>query len=294
MKGEYIKYIFALLLFGSNGIVASSIPLHSYEIVLLRTLVGSLFLIPIFSFSEKKLQGRRNRKHFVYLVVSGAAMGTSWMFLYEAYTQIGVGIATLIYYCGPVIVMALSSFLFRESLTRAVICGFVAVFAGMLLLNATALSSGGKHWGILCGIFSAVLYSVMVIFNKKATSVSGLENSMWQLVISFITVAIFTLFQQKSTPQVILRNILPILILGIVNTGIGCYLYFSAVHKLRVQSVAIWGYLEPLSALFFSFLFLHEEMSILQAVGAAFIIGGAAYGEYSNAKRRKAAELQRF
>ena len=45
MKRSYFKYIIGLLLFGSNGIVASYIALSSYEIVLLRTLIGSLFLI---------------------------------------------------------------------------------------------------------------------------------------------------------------------------------------------------------------------------------------------------------
>lgn len=41
MKPAHLKYLFALLLFGSNGIVASSIALNSYEIVFLRTLIGS-------------------------------------------------------------------------------------------------------------------------------------------------------------------------------------------------------------------------------------------------------------
>jgi len=45
MKRAYSKYIAALLLFGSNGIVASHISLSSYEIVFTRTLIGSLFLI---------------------------------------------------------------------------------------------------------------------------------------------------------------------------------------------------------------------------------------------------------
>jgi hypothetical protein len=46
-------------------------------------------------------------------------MGTSWMFLYEAYAQVGVSIATLAYYCGPVIVMVLSPILFRKKMTSA-------------------------------------------------------------------------------------------------------------------------------------------------------------------------------
>lgn len=103
MKQAYLKYILAVLLFGSNGIVASYILLNSYEIVFTRTLIGSLFLIAVFIFTKGKFKGWENKKHFGYIIISGAAMGASWMFLYEAYTQIGVSIATLAYYCGPII-----------------------------------------------------------------------------------------------------------------------------------------------------------------------------------------------
>jgi uncharacterized membrane protein len=46
---------------------------------------GSLFLILIFVISKQKLQIWKNKSHLLFLVISGVAMGTSWMFLYEAY-----------------------------------------------------------------------------------------------------------------------------------------------------------------------------------------------------------------
>lgn len=69
------------------------------------------------------------------------------------------------------------------------------------------------------------------------------------------------------------------MILGIVNTGIGCYLYFSPLVKLPVQTVAICGYLEPLSAVVFAAILLNERMTMIQIAGAACIIGGAMVGE---------------
>ena len=95
MKKAYLKYFTALLLFGSNGIVASYILLNSYEIVFLRTLIGSLFLIAVFLFSGRKPQGFHDKKHILYITISGIAMGISWMLLYEAYKTVGVSIATL-------------------------------------------------------------------------------------------------------------------------------------------------------------------------------------------------------
>ena len=277
---SYLKYLLALLLFGFNGIVASYILLSSYEIVFLRTLIASIFLGIILFFSKRKpRQQKMNHRHLVYLLSSGIAMGASWMLLYEAYTEIGVSIATLAYYCGPVIVMLFSPLIFRERLTIPKILGFIVVLAGMYLVNGSALQQGGISRGLLFGILSALTYAVMVVFNKKATSITGLENATLQLLFSFITVAIFLQLKQGLVISGLMQNIIPVLILGIINTGVGCYLYFSSIQQLSAGSVAICGYLEPLSALAFSALFLSERLLPLQILGAVFIIGGAAVGE---------------
>lgn len=277
----YIQYIAALLLFGFNGIVASHIALSSYEIVFTRTLTGSLLLVLIFLTTRKSRKARflENKKHLAFLLVSGIAMGLSWMFLYEAYLQMGVSIASLAYYCGPVVVMILSPILFREKLTLPKVLGFIAVLAGMVFINLQVLSGGKSVWGVACGILSALMYAAMVIFNKKAKSITGLDNAMLQLIASFITVAVFVGFKQGFAIRIPQESILPILILGIVNTGAGCYFYFSSIGSLPVQTVAACGYLEPLSAVIFSVLLLGETMGILQIVGAVLILGGAAFGE---------------
>ncbi len=279
MKGSYFKYIFGLLLFGSNGIVASFIVLNSYEIVLLRTLIGSLLLIIFFFAGRRELTFYRYKKQFFYLIVSGIAMGAGWIFLYEAYTRIGVSISSLLYYCGPVIVMVLSPLLFKEKLTAVKAIGFLSVLCGVFLVNGNAFGGNGNTFGILCGLLSAVMYSLMVIFNKKAANITGLENAALQLLISFLTVAVFVDLKQGFMINIPQSSILPILILGLLNTGMGCYFYFSSIGNLPVQTVAICGYLEPLSAVLFSVLFLKEIMSPIQVIGAAMILGGAVFGE---------------
>lgn len=278
-KKAFLKYIFALLLFGSNGIVASFIDLSSQHIVLLRTLIGSVLLIAIFFVSGGKLTFYKHKKQFLFLMVSGIAMGASWMFLYEAYARLGVSIASLLYYCGPVIVMALSPLLFKEKLTANKIIGFLAVTVGVVFINGNAFDGKGDMFGLACGLLSAAMYAFMVIFNKKAKDIVGLENSTLQLSTAFLTVAVFVGLTQGYAMQIAPASIAPILILGLLNTGIGCYFYFSSIGKLKVQTVAICGYLEPLSAVLFSVMFLSEALLPLQLIGAVLIIGGAMLGE---------------
>ncbi len=278
-KKAFFKYIFALLLFGSNGIVASFIDLNSQSIVLLRTLTGSILLIAIFFIGGGKLTFYKHKKQLLFLAVSGIAMGTSWMFLYEAYTLIGVGIASLLYYCGPVIVIALSPLLFGEKLTAYKIIGFLIVAVGVVFVNGNAFGGNSDMLGIACGLLSAVMYAFMVICNKKAKDITGLENSALQLTTAFLTVALFVGLKQGYAMQIPSSSIVPVLVLGLVNTGIGCYFYFSSIGKLKVHTVAICGYLEPLSAVLFSVIFLKETMSPLQITGAVLIIGGAVIAE---------------
>ncbi|MCM1284806.1 MAG: DMT family transporter [Acetobacter sp.] len=282
MKKSFIKYIFALLLFGSNGIIASRISLNSSEIVLWRTFTGSLFLILLFVLSKNKLTFYKHKKDFVSLCISGIAMGASWMFLYEAYQQIGVSISSLCYYCGPIIVMILSPLIFNEKMTKNKIASFIVVIIGIILVNNQAVETSRNMWGIFCGLLSAIMYSLMVIFNKKAKTITGIENSMLQLFISFLTVMVFVGIKQGFNINIGKENIMPIIILGLINTGLGCYLYFSSINDLPVQIVAICGYLEPLSAVVFSVLFLKETMLPLQIIGAVLIIGSAVFSKLAD------------
>ena len=284
-KRAFIKYLCALLLFGLNGIVASQISMTSYEIVFLRTLIGSVFLAVLFLLTKEKLTIKKHPRDLVFIVISGIAMGTSWMFLYEAYQQIGVSLSSLLYYCGPVIVMILSPLIFKEKLTLPKIIGFVIVLAGVFLVNGKAAISGGNSWGLFCGGMSALMYFMMVTFNKQSKNITGMENSLIQTAVSFLTVAVFVGFKQHFVMSIPAEDWIWILILGLVNTGLGCYLYFSPLAKLPVQTVAVCGYLEPLSAVVFAALILGETMTLFQILGAMGIIGGAMIGELLGKKK---------
>ena len=282
MNNGLFTYLAALLLFGSNGIIAAAIALPSSDIVLLRTFLGALTLAAILFITKRhNLQAPSRPREAAALIVSGAALGASWIFLFRAYQTIGVGISSLLYYCGPIIVMALSPLIFGEKLTGGKIAGFIAVACGAFLIAAQGLGGNMPIAGIACGIASAFCYALMVIASKGAPHVEGLENSALQVSAAFMTALVLT----QGAPSFLSPSIAAgidwraVAMLGVVNTGIGCLLYFSAVAKLPVQTVAVVGYLEPLSAVVFSAVLLGETMTPIRLMGAALIIGGAVFCE---------------
>ncbi len=292
-RAAYVRYTASLILFGSNGIVAAYIAASSTSIVFWRTLIGSLALIAVFMATRQHLTVFGNAKDCLFMIASGVSTGLSWIFLYAAYRLAGVGISTLIYYLGPILVMAVSPILFHEPLTRGKLLAFAAVLVGMVLLNGNTVQSGGDLTGILFAFGSAMCHAFMVVFNKLAARVQGLENPTLQLTISFLTVAVAIIVVPSLTLEVPFDSWLPMIFLGLVNTGLGCYLYFSSIGDLKAQTVVVLGYLEPLSAVVMAVMILGEVMSPAQVVGAVLVLGGALVAEAlpskSKASKSKAA-----
>lgn len=278
-KIDYLKYVVSLFLFGSNGIVASAIEADPTPIVYWRTLLGSMLLCTIFMAKGQRITAHQYPKDAAYMLLSGVATGMSWIFLYEAYRITGVGISTVIYYIGPVAIMLLSPLIFKERLSIARTICLAIVLTGALLLNNTPNEEGTSSTGLACAFISATCHAVMVIFNKLASRTKGLENPVLQVSISFITIAVFLFVSEGSLPLFPIQSTLPLVILGLLNTGLGCYLYFSSIGSLRAQSIVVIGYLEPLSALVLSSLLLGEPIALIQAVGCTMVIGGALLSE---------------
>lgn len=285
-KMQLLKYLISLLIFGMNGIVASYIAMTSEQIVLSRTIIGGALLVILFFATRQRLHTEAIRRQWPMLLLSGAAMGLSWVFLFGAYRLSSVSTATLLYYCGPVFVLLLAPVLFREKLTVQHGVGIVAVLVGMFLVNGVGASFSGVTLGFVYSLLSALLYAVMILACKHVTGVAGLERTTIQILVACVVVAAYNVASDQPAVEWNTASILATAVLGVVNTGAACYLYFSSIPELPAQTVAVCSYLDPLSALVFSALFLGERLSAAQIAGAVCILGGAAFAELYKGKKQ--------
>lgn len=282
-KGNIYAYITSLLLFGSNGIVAAAIPLQSTQVVALRTLIGIVFLVALLAI--QRVHGRSmhgcHARGWRFIFASGVCTGASWITLYEAYREVGVGVASLEYYCAPIVVMVASVALFHERLGARNVAGFAAVLLGIALVNGQVLQLGGSAWGLACGGMSALFHAGMVIFSKQTHGINGLANTTLQLSCAFLVSAAFL----GATCDTEFVSEIPgdawpaIVFLGLANTGAGCWMYFASIDELPAQTVAVVGYLEPLSAVVLAAVILGEPLTSIQVAGVALVLCGALFAE---------------
>ena len=276
----YVRNITAMLIFGSVGLFVQAIPLSSSEIVAARTVLGSLFLCGMLVIRRQQPDWAALKKNLPMLIVTGIVMGLNWMFLFAAYQYTSVSVATLIYYCAPVIVLFLSPFLLREKLTWPKLAGIAGALIGMVLVNGTQTGGVDPQKGLVCGLLAAAFYAGLILLNKRITNVPATEKTLVQLLSAAVIMGAYALAThsgQWEMPQG--TGLLALLIIGFVHTGIAYLLYISSMSELPGQTVALCSYIDPASALIFSAIFLHEHLTVLQLLGAVLILGGSAFGE---------------
>lgn len=277
-KRALLKFLSGLVIFSVAGIIASYIKLTSYEIIFVRTFIGGILLVAIYLLTGRKFNFWHYKKDSMFLLLAGIAMGAEWMLVYESYRHIGVGVGTLLNFCGPIIVMLLSPIVFNEKLTAKKLFGFAVVLLGAVLVNKQLSGGDNIKFGIFCGVMAAVSNAVMVIFNKRAKHIVGFENATVQLCICCLTAFTVVMFKNGGSLPVLSGTDWPwMLLLAVVNTAFASYLFYSSFADLPAQTISVCSYIKPVSAIFFSALILHEGLAPLKILGAAMIIWGAWY-----------------
>lgn len=240
-----LKNITAMLIFGSIGLFVRNIELASSQIALVRGFVGAFILFIAMVCLHKKINRNvliKNLRSFVVL---------------------------------------LSPFILKESLSLFKIICVILSLLGMALVAGifNDNQSGVNDFiGVLYGISAALFYAIVVLANKFFKDISAIDSSIAQLLLASIILLPYVIYQGNSWSMSGF-SLLSLAILGIIHTGIAYLLYFSSLQELPAQKVAIFSYLDPVTAIILSTVLLAEPMSISQWIGAILILGSLLVSE---------------
>ncbi|MEH7381434.1 DMT family transporter [Bacillus sp. JJ1533] len=290
MKAKFI-FIVVMLIFGSIGLFVKNIDLSSSEIALFRGAFGSLFLIGASFLVKQRFSFKTSKRNLVLLLLSGAALGFNWIFLFESYRYTTIANATLSYYFAPVFVMILAPFLLKEKWTWMKGIGITLAFLGFLLVvnpgGETVVGTYNHSVGIMYGLLAAAFYTSVILLNKFIKDLSDFETTIMQLLTASIVLFPYVLGTQNLDYSSLgMQSISLLLIVGIIHTGVAYLLYFSVLKKLKGQTIAVLSYIDPISAVIMAAIILNESMGFVQIVGGALILGSTFISEMNWKKSR--------
>lgn len=291
MSGK-MKIVLAMLIYGSIGVFVRNIELSAIQIAFLRASIGSLFLIIVSMVMNRSLSIKINTSNIRIYFLSGALLGVNWFFLFKAFEYTTISNAILVYYLAPIIVIILSPMVLGERLTvYKLMCMSAAVLGlGMIVLNNLGIQLSGKEHlvGIGFSLLAAVFYASVILINKRYSASTGLDTTIIQLLASVVILTLI-LFVNKGFVGLVVRgtSLWMIIILGLLHTGIAYLLYFSSMKELDGQTVAIYCYIDPISAMVFAWIFLGERLNYTQALGGVLILGAAYFIDFKREKNHQ-------
>lgn len=279
-----IEIILSMVIFGSIGVFIKYINLPSSFISMCRGLIAFLFMLIVCLFNKKSVSFKFKLKDFIFIILTGAAIGFNWVLLFEAYKYTSVSVATLLYYFAPVLVILFSPLVIKEKISlQKVICVFFIII-GMVFVSGLIGNFNSKDFnflGIILGLGAAFLYAFIILVNKKM-DVGSYERTTFQMLFAgLVMVPYVFITEDVNTFSFNTTIVILLIVVCVVHTGVAYLLYFSAIKYLPAQTCGILSYIDPFVAVLCSMFILSEPFDIFTILGAILIIGGAVISEIS-------------
>ncbi|MEM4246264.1 MAG: DMT family transporter [Candidatus Bathyarchaeia archaeon] len=278
----FVEIAAASLIWGSNGVIITVLPLSSYVIAFFRVTIAS-FTIALGILASGRWGLFKPSYPKVNLIILGILLCLGWGLLFEAMKRLPVAEAVLLNYTAPVFVALLATRFLGERASRRTIAALILSFAGIaLILFSDSSAAYERHlFGVLIGISAGASYAVFVILSKKAVArVNNYTLTLYSNLLAslFLAPGLVTLNQPPPAQAWLL-----LITLGAMNTAFAVSLYFRGLQKVQAQEAAVLTYLEPVSTALFGLLFLGQALKPAAITGGALVLAGG----YLVASRRQ-------
>lgn len=261
----------AVLLFGISGLFGKLLSMNPMIIVFGRVLFSSIFLFIIILILKKSL--RLKSQHYFHLIIMGIVLAIHWSTFFKSIQMSTVAIGLLTFSTFPIFITFIEPYFFKEKIKLSDIISAIITFTGILLVIPKF--EIGSMIGVLWGILSGFTYAILSILNKKyVMEYSSITIAFYEQIIATIILFPFFFIQKPIFSN---RDIVLLLILGVIFTGISHLLFINGLKNIKAHTAGIISSLEPVYGIFFAALLLKEIPSIREILGGILIFSTVVY-----------------
>ena len=279
----YLKLLLVMLLWGGTFTSARLLgnELDPAVSAFIRFLLASLSLLALLWLEEGRLPSL-TFKQFAPLLgmgLTGIAMYNLLFFYGLAHSEAGRG--SLITATNPLLTALGAIFIFKEKITPMRMVGFLLCLFGVILIiskgDFSSLLKDGIDLGGLAFIGCALSWAAYTLIGRflsdKLSSLAAIAYaSSIGTIILFFAALNADLF--GALQSITVNAGINLLYLSLLATVVGFVWFQDGVKILGAAKAAVFIYFMPVSAVFWAWLILDEEFTLLLAVGALLVISG--------------------
>ena len=272
-KKKYLQNLiqlnFAVLVISTSGTLGRYIELPVPLIILLRSLIGGVFL---FLFCKlKKLSFKIKKKDRKTVFLSGVLMGAHWITYFIALKLSSVAIGMLSVFTYPIITTFLEPLILKTKFKRSNLILGLMVLVGIYFLAPEFSFKNDQFKAIGFGVFSALCYAVRNILTKsKAKEYEGSILMVYQLIIiSMLLSPVFFLYEMTGLEP----SFPAVLILALITTATGHTLFIYSFRNFTISTASIISGVQPVYGIIIGMIVLGEYPALSTIFGGVLILG---------------------
>ncbi|WP_442604104.1 DMT family transporter [Paenibacillus sp. KN14-4R] len=240
-----------------------------------RLLLTVLVMLP-FIFKYVPEFRKISLKSYGLLVASGVSLGLHFLFWMESLRFTSVASSTAILTLEPVLVMVGSFWIFRHKTSKVALFAMaIAVFGAVLIGWGDFKFSGDALQGDILSFLGTVAVAVHMIIGKSLIEhMSAYVYSLFVFLIGAIVLGIYNVGAGYSLVDYPAHEWGLFLLLAIVPTIFGHYLFNWLLKYMQATSVSMSVLGEPLGATILAYFLLHENITAIQLVAGLLLLVG--------------------
>jgi drug/metabolite transporter (DMT)-like permease len=276
---SHIKgYLFAAIAaasYGTNPIFA--IPLYREGISVTSVLFMRYAMAVAIMFFATMIKSPKafviKPKYVGLLAFMGILMVLSSIALFESYKYLSAGIASTLLFFYPVMVAVIMAIFYKERLTKKSWACLVTAFLGVVILSKNDDGGFISLLGLTLVMLSSLSYAIYLVYINRGPmkKINTSTITFYVILGGFLVMIPYCLLDgglmlPKTTPAWI--NAIG---LGFFPTVISLIFTSRAIAMIGSTETAIFGALEPLTAVILGILILGETLTITPAIGMILI-----------------------
>ena len=274
LKG-YLFAAIAAASYGTNPIFA--IPLYREGISVTSVLFMRYAMAVAIMFFVTMIKSPKafviKPKYVGLLAFMGILMVLSSIALFESYKYLSAGIASTLLFFYPVMVAIIMAFFYKERLTKKSWACLITAFLGVVILSKNDDGGFISLLGLTLVMLSSLSYAIYLVYINRGPmkKINTSTITFYVILGGFLVMIPYCLLDgglmlPKTTPAWI--NAIG---LGFFPTVISLIFTSRAIALIGSTETAIFGALEPLTAVILGILILGETLTITPAIGMILI-----------------------
>ena len=274
LKG-YLYAAIAAASYGTNPIFA--IPLYhegiSVSSVLFMRYAMAVAIMFVFTMIKSPKSLIIKPKHIGVLAFMGILMVLSSIGLFASYKYLSAGIASTLLFFYPFMVAIIMAIFYKERLTKKSWACLVTAFIGVVILSKDDNGGFISLLGLALVMFSSLAYAIYLVYINRGPmkNIDTSTITFYVIVGGFLVMILNCIVDGGVTFPATTKGWINAVGLGVFPTVISLIFTSRAIALIGSTETAIFGALEPLTAVILGILILGETLTIGPAIGMILI-----------------------